>query len=53
MKAKQQMLPLDADVDELLERLKLETKVPKRHIGNDMIRTEASRRGLIKPEDKP
>ena len=51
MKHEKQNLPLDPDVDELLERLRKETKIPKRHIGNEYIRTEARRRGQLKPEE--
>ena len=46
-KTPQQMLPRDTDIDALLDRLKRGTKQTKRHIGNDMIRTEAKRRKLI------
>lgn len=50
MKSSQQMLPLDPDVDAILEDVKTRTKGVKRHIGNEFIRTEARRRGLIPPQ---
>ena len=52
MKPLQQMLPLDPDVDAILEEVKARTKGVKRHIGNEFIRTEARRRGIIPPQSE-
>ncbi len=51
MRKRRQTMHLEDDVDEVLEKVKADTGKTKQRIGNEFIRTEARRRGILKAQE--